>query len=137
VDKFKAINDTHGHDAGDRALCTLAARLERWDGDLCTVARFGGEEFGLMISGLTGPALAQFAERVREGLAQCDHGEALGRITVSIGLAHASASTDFQTLYRMADEALYEAKRQGRNRVVIAGHPPASMGKAQPMLHTA
>jgi GGDEF domain-containing protein len=67
VDKFKAINDTHGHDAGDRALCTLAARLERWDGDLCTVARFGGEEFGLMISGLTGPALAQFAERVREG----------------------------------------------------------------------
>lgn len=138
VDKFKAINDTHGHEVGDTVLCTLARRLERWDGDLCTVARFGGEEFGLMIVGLSGPALAQFAESVREGIATCDHGADLGPITVSVGVAQADPSADFQTLYRMADEALYEAKRQGRNRVAIAGRPgPSTAQEPHPLLHTA
>lgn len=138
VDKFKAINDTHGHDTGDRVLCKLAARLERWDGDLCTVARFGGEEFGLMIAGLSGPALVQFAESVREGVAQCDHGAALGRVTISIGVAQAPPCADFQHLYRMADEALYEAKRQGRNRVVIGKHNTVPPGhEARALLHTA
>jgi diguanylate cyclase (GGDEF)-like protein len=127
VDRFKAVNDTHGHEAGDGVLCTLAHRLERWDGDLCTVARFGGEEFAVMVAGLTGYPLAQFAELVREGIEDCDHGPVLGTITVSIGVAEARpGSFDFQTLYRAADEALYRAKRQGRNRVVLATPVPVS-----------
>ncbi len=128
VDKFKVINDTHGHEAGDQVLCTLARRLERWDGAVCTVARFGGEEFAALVAGLSGLPLLQFAETMREGIAQCDHG-ALGMVTVSVGLAEAKADAGaeapgtFQSLYRLADEALYQAKRQGRNRVVVAQVP--------------
>lgn len=124
VDKFKAINDTHGHEAGDQVLCTLAARLARWDGAVCTVARFGGEEFAAMVSGLSGNPLLHFAENMREGLAQCDHGKAVGTVTVSVGLAQAERPETFQSLYRRADEALYQAKRQGRNRVMVAHIEP-------------
>jgi diguanylate cyclase (GGDEF)-like protein len=133
VDKFKRINDTHGHEAGDNVLCTLARRLERWDGALCTVARFGGEEFGMMVAGLGGHALAQFADHVREGIAQCDHGADLGRVTVSIGVAEAHGDADFQNLYRLADDALYQAKRLGRDRVAIAGQA-APMPVSRPQL---
>lgn len=140
VDRFKAINDTHGHEAGDDVLCTLARRLERWDGDLCTVARFGGEEFAVMVAGLTGYPLAQFAERVREEIAGCDHGTAIGTVTVSIGVAETRAdlpaSFDFQTLYRAADGALYRAKKQGRNQVVLAS-PPAQAGAPLHLAHSA
>jgi len=127
VDKFKGINDMHGHDVGDQVLCTLARRLARWEGAVCTVARFGGEEFAAIVSGLTGNPLLHFAENMREGIAQCDHGAALGRVTVSIGLAEAERPEDFQTLYRRADEALYQAKRQGRNRVAVAQIEPPTM----------
>ena len=127
VDKFKAINDTHGHEAGDAVLCQLARRLERWDGDLCTVARFGGEEFAVMVAGLTGNPLMQLADCMREGIAACDHGPALGTVTVSIGVAEAAESFDFQSLYRAADDALYRAKRQGRNQVVLAAPAPRQL----------
>jgi diguanylate cyclase (GGDEF)-like protein len=128
VDKFKGINDTHGHEAGDAVLCRLGQRLARWEGALCTVARFGGEEFVVAVAGLSGLPLTQFADHMREGIALCDHGPAMGRVTVSIGVADMRPGHDIQALYRLADEALYEAKRQGRDRVVMAAQasPPAT-----------
>lgn len=121
VDMFKQINDSHGHDAGDTVLVTIARRIERWEGALCTVARLGGEEFALMVAGMEGFALARFAESVRLGVSACDHRSTIGdrRVTASIGVAQASRHCDFRQLYRQADEALYTAKRQGRDRVVI------------------
>lgn len=121
IDRFKSINDQHGHEAGDTVLCTIARRLERWEGSMGTAARLGGEEFGLVMTGLDGFALARFADSVRCEIAACDHRAVLGErlVTASIGIAEALPSSDFQQLYRMADEALYEAKRSGRDRVSL------------------
>ncbi|MCJ2177280.1 diguanylate cyclase [Novosphingobium album (ex Hu et al. 2023)] len=136
IDMFKRINDTHGHDAGDTVLATIARRIERWEGPMCKVARLGGEEFALMTTGMDGFALEQFAESVRMGIAACDHHEAIGpgTVTVSIGVAQADEDSDFRELYRLADEALYRAKRLGRDRVMFhsPGQPPsASIGGVQ------
>lgn len=131
VDKFKAINDIHGHEAGDDVLCTLGSRLARWEGDLCAVARFGGEEFAVAIAGLSGPPLLRFAEQMREGIGECYHGPAIGHVTVSIGVADMQSGCDMQNLYRRADDALYKAKRRGRDCVVLAPSRPATT----PQLH--
>ena len=138
IDRFKSINDAHGHEAGDMVLRCIAERLERWEGPMCAVARLGGEEFGLMIAGLEGFALARFADSVRLEIAACDHGAAIGNraVTASIGVAETQAPSDFQQLFRLADQGLYAAKQQGRDRVVVrkfavvptdAPEPPAAL----------
>jgi len=121
IDRFKSINDAHGHEAGDMVLRCIGQRLDRWEGPMCAVARLGGEEFGLMIAGLEGFALARFAESVRLEIAACDHGEAIGEgvVTASIGVAETQAPSDFQQLFRLADQGLYAAKQHGRDRVVV------------------
>lgn len=135
VDRFKAVNDRYGHDVGDNILVTIAQRMRQWDGSMCAAARMGGEEFALMTMGLDGLALERFAESVRRAIAACDHAASLGAdsasiaVTVSIGVVTARNDIpDFQTLYRIADQALYAAKQQGRDRVVI--HDRASAGWA-------
>lgn len=119
IDRFKAINDEHGHDAGDVVLCTIASRLARWEGPRCAVARLGGEEFALILTHRGGTALTAFADLVRQEIAACDHTTAIGtqRVTVSIGIAEAIDDCDYAQLYRDADRALYAAKRGGRDRV--------------------
>ncbi|HMP46757.1 MAG TPA: diguanylate cyclase [Sphingopyxis sp.] len=121
IDRFKSINDIYGHEAGDAVLCEIARRIERWEGPMCSVARLGGEEFGLLTIGMEGIVLARFAESVRRGIAACDHRDVAGdrRVTASVGVAEVRPACDFQRLYRIADEALYDAKRGGRDRVVV------------------
>ncbi|HVI97918.1 MAG TPA: diguanylate cyclase [Sphingomonas sp.] len=121
VDRFKAINDAFGHEAGDVVLCRIAQRLLRWEGNSCAVARLGGEEFALAIVGIDGFALARFADGVRQELAGLDHGTAIGgrAVTVSIGVIQARGPCTFQQLYRLADKALYAAKQSGRDRIVL------------------
>jgi diguanylate cyclase (GGDEF)-like protein len=121
VDRFKSINDIHGHEAGDIVLCTIAKRLQRWEGAMCAVGRLGGEEFALMVGGIDGFALARFADGVRLEIAACDHSDVIGdrSVTVSIGAAETRAMGDFQHLYRLADQALYAAKQGGRDRVAL------------------
>ena len=121
IDRFKSINDVHGHDAGDAVLCEVARRIERWEGPMCSVSRLGGEEFGLLTIGMEGMALARFAESVRRGIAACDHSVVIGEgsVTASVGVAEVRPASDFQQLYRLADEALYDAKRAGRDCVVV------------------
>lgn len=121
IDRFKSINDVYGHDAGDAVLCRIARRIARWEGPICTVARLGGEEFGLLTIGMDGIVLDRFAESIRREIAACDHSETIGdrAVTASIGVAEVRPACDFQRLYKIADDALYEAKHAGRNQVSL------------------
>ena len=118
VDRFKSINDGHGHDVGDNVLRALAQCLYRNKRREDTVARWGGEEFVVLLRDANAKeALAQ-AEVHRRGV------ESLavlpfrtGQITVSVGVATRRANDDRTAVCRRADAALYEAKRAGRNRV--------------------
>ncbi|MHA6720478.1 GGDEF domain-containing protein [Sphingomonas sp. RS6] len=119
VDRFKSINDAYGHEAGDHVLARISERLRRWEGPACAAARMGGEEFAMMIVGLTGLPLIRFADQVRQEIAALDHDESIAgqKVTVSIGVAETRGAADFQSLYRIADRGLYAAKHAGRDRV--------------------
>lgn len=131
IDRFKRINDTHGHPAGDevlRALVACAGRsLRRTD----VLGRVGGEEFAVLLPETEAPDALRIAERIRadvEGLAVPYEGKEL-RLTVSIGHAQTRGGRSLEELLKLADDALYEAKRTGRNRVVAA---PAENDPAPP-----
>jgi diguanylate cyclase (GGDEF)-like protein len=123
LDHFKRINDTHGHGAGDAALVAVAGvlREERRESDLC--CRYGGEEFLLLLDGTGGESALAFAERIRRRIEELVV-EVDGRpipLTLSAGAA-AFPELYIKTaaeLILFADEALYEAKRQGRNRCLL------------------
>lgn len=126
ADHFKTINDTYGHPVGDRVLWRIARILELEARRTDVVARYGGEEFVVILDETDTPGAAMVAERVRERIEsdviQGDFGRV--RVTASLGLAtwpeHAEAMED---LLERADQALYEAKKKGRNRVAIARGP--------------
>jgi len=119
LDHFKKINDTHGHDVGDVVLAETAHLLR----DSCrsgdTASRAGGEEFVLILINRDAANAAKFAEIVRQGIENLNPGGI--HVTGSIGVASVKKGTqsDFKTLFKIADEAVYEAKTGGRNRVVI------------------
>ena len=136
IDHFKAINDTHGHAVGDLALQAFAdtATAHLRAGDV--LARWGGEEFVLLLSNTTPEAATELLERVRCAIEthRMPLPQSAGTVgmTVSIGWAqHAGAEALEQTLER-ADQALYDAKRQGRNRVVGATSTPATRPSSAP-----
>lgn len=118
IDHFKRVNDTHGHDAGDIALRTVAEILKENTraGDLA--CRSGGEEFTLILPDTSRDTATVIAERVRETIAST-HVPQVGYLTISIGIAvrDASAMTP-ESVLKLADERLYSAKEAGRNRVV-------------------
>jgi diguanylate cyclase (GGDEF)-like protein len=124
VDKFKAINDTHGHAAGDAVLRSVAAVLRAGVRGVDVVARYGGEEFLVVLPQTDAFGALKMAERLRKSLAKQDvrieNGSIL-RVTASFGVAAlaGAAETDEQLL-RRADQGLYAAKEAGRNRVVLA-----------------
>jgi diguanylate cyclase (GGDEF)-like protein len=130
VDHFKGVNDTLGHQAGDEVLRQVAARLASALRPYDAVGRYGGEEFLIVLPGCDGPALADLAERVRQRVAAAPvtwEGEAVA-VTLSVGAAARAAADDADpaALLRAADEALYRAKRAGRNRVSLAAEPACS-----------
>ena len=119
VDHFKKYNDAHGHPAGDEVLKRVAniLRTSTRAGD-CT-ARYGGEEFAVLLSGKGAEEATQLAERIRKRVA--DEEFPAGRITVSAGIAEfPDHGHTAEAVISSADEALYEAKRGGRNRVICA-----------------
>ena len=126
VDHFKSVNDTHGHDAGDQVLVDLASALSAITREEETMARLGGEEFVLLAPMATAEALAQAAERFRQAVEALEIPLADGgtlHITASFGVATLWQPTSFEDgnrLLKTADEALYEAKASGRNRVVVS-----------------
>jgi two-component system cell cycle response regulator len=129
VDHFKLVNDRYGHPAGDRVLTGIADRLRRAAPDGGLVARFGGEEFALLVPNGRPDALAVTAERLRQAIAAAPVAlgpEAWTSVTVSVGAAaypeHAEAAVE---LVGVADTALYAAKARGRDRAVIGSAPHA------------
>ena len=116
VDRFKAINDTHGHAAGDVVLQALAAVLRERLPPRAQAARLGGEEFVVLLVDQPPEAAEGYAQRVRGEFAQATREFAA---TVSAGIAHRQAGESMPQQLRRADVALYEAKAGGRDRLVI------------------
>jgi diguanylate cyclase (GGDEF)-like protein len=128
LDRFKEINDRFGHDAGDRALQTVAAVLREELRDVDEIGRYGGEEFVVALPGVDARRAVQIAERIRGRLQQLASAAAEGGLpTVSIGAASAHGEQDVDTLIRRADQAMYVAKKSGRNRVVLDSGKAAEM----------
>ena len=117
LDHFKSINDQHGHPAGDEALKEVARLLLKHSRDFTVVTRYGGDEFAVLLVNTTKVGALNYAERIRALLAQ--HGFGHGETTASFGVAVIpDDATTAKELIAEADQALYEAKRKGRNRVV-------------------
>jgi diguanylate cyclase (GGDEF)-like protein len=123
IDHFKAVNDTHGHLAGDAVLAAVSAAMRDLlrDCDLC--GRFGGEEFALLLPRTTAAQALEITERIRQEISEIAiprDGTAAIRVTISIGVAVPSqARRTVDDLLAAADHALYQAKRSGRDRVVM------------------
>lgn len=127
IDNFKAINDTHGHEAGDRILKTVAQNLARISNDKCHVARHGGEEFVVLFRGLPVQACWELldearAQQAERRLVNRATDVAFGKVTFSAGMTDIFAFPDPRAALQAADQALYRAKDEGRNRILIARH---------------
>ena len=123
VDAFKAINDTFGHRAGDRILVSIARDLTSNVRDCDVTCRYGGDEFLVFLAGMAQPDAVAMAERIRSAIAARvhRHGDALISVTASLGSASTTPpqTATLETLLERADRALYAAKRDGRNLVVV------------------
>lgn len=132
ADHFKAVNDQFGHQAGDAVLVELARRLKRTVGEQGFVCRYGGEEFAVLVSNMDHQQAGEMAQRCTRVMRETpfdisggSNGQSPLNVTVSIGVASISPAEigqgmKMQTLIKRADQALYQAKDQGRNRVCIA-----------------
>lgn len=120
IDHFKQLNDNYGHEVGDRVLKAVAARLsELVDNSDHLLARLGGEEFGILLSGMDSEAASEFCETVRSSVAELRvaHADTDIGVTASIGVAEVAGLENFSNYLNAADQFLYLAKRYGRNRV--------------------
>lgn len=125
VDHFKRFNDEFGHDAGDAVLQAVAAEMRSRFRDGDVICRFGGEEFTIIAPGTSAEALMSRVEKVRQAISELNvtqKGRTLGSTSMSFGIATWSKSMakDGSTLIQAADAALYQAKRDGRNRALIS-----------------
>ena len=130
LDRFKAINDTRGHDVGDTVLCEVARRLYEAVRTTDVVARLGGDEFAVLLDDL-GPAScpAEVAERIRCGLERPIHVDSHTLVvTASVGVAiYPEVSGSVDEMLKAADTAMYLAKGKGRNNVQLSGSVPADV----------
>ena len=118
LDHFKAVNDTHGHAAGDRVLSYVAALLSEGIRKSDMIVRYGGEEFVVIAPATDGQAAEMLADRlcrkVKEATVTCPGGNKIG-VTISVGFATASDFDTEESFFIRADDAVYEAKKAGRN----------------------
>jgi diguanylate cyclase len=125
IDHFKRINDTHGHETGDRVLKAVARNLSGITGEKCYIARHGGEEFVVLFRGTTlsqardllDGARAEMSER---RLVSRSTKTNIGHVTFSAGMAEVFSYPDRRAAFKAADSALYQAKGNGRNQIVVA-----------------
>ena len=118
LDNFKSLNDTYGHQAGDQVLATFGQVMQANIRQEDLAARFGGEEFILMLPGTTLENATILAERLRESLENLTFPPLETRVTASFGIAQYRLDDTFEKLIKRADEGLYAAKAAGRNRVM-------------------
>ena len=119
IDHFKAINDNFGHGAGDDVLRELVERVHAELREVDSLARWGGEEFMVLLPETAAEGARALAERVRRRVAAAGFAE-VGRVTISLGVAQRRPEESEDDLLRRVDDALYAAKEHGRNRVMIA-----------------
>lgn len=120
IDHFKRINDTYGHEAGDEAIKSLARVLQQGTRGIDLAARIGGEEFGVILTETSLPGAVEVAERLRMTLKSVEI-PPVGQIAASFGVAECPSHAETaRELLARADAALYEAKRDGRDRVARA-----------------
>ena len=125
VDNFKVFNDEYGHISGDRVLVAVAEALREYLRPTDLVARFGGDEFAVLLPELQLNQARQTAERIRQQIAALSPPSLATAVTVSIGLADRTPHDDVATLVQRADAAMYDAKEAGRNRVAVAAESNA------------
>jgi diguanylate cyclase len=123
IDHFKRFNDTYGHRIGDQVLKIVGAKLKQMSREVDTPARYGGEEFALLLVKAPFETALRRADQLREALASnylrnVASGDNYGQITVSIGVSRFRATDSVESFVGRADAALYQAKSDGRNRVV-------------------
>jgi diguanylate cyclase (GGDEF)-like protein len=118
IDHFKRVNDDFGHLTGDVVLRRIGAAIAECEAGDAFAARYGGEEFAVIFSAAPTDDVLQRLERLRSAVAHMPQPELRGRqVTISIGCARLAGGEYGETLFRKADEALYKAKRSGRNRI--------------------
>lgn len=122
IDRFKQLNDTHGHETGDRALRLFADVVRRALRPDDIAARWGGEEFVVVLPDLGADNSIPVIERIRDGLRTALASGAVPSFTVSCGLSDSDRAQSFQDVVAQADEALLSAKRSGRNRIEVTLH---------------
>jgi diguanylate cyclase (GGDEF)-like protein len=122
ADNFKSVNDHYGHDRGDEALVAIASAIKSTLRTPDLVGRLGGEEFGVFLPGANTEQAGLVAERIRRSVSDVPFmpGGAWHSLSVSVGGAVFDQQLPFSELFRLADQQLYAAKRDGRNRVAIA-----------------
>jgi diguanylate cyclase (GGDEF)-like protein len=136
VDHFKRINDSYGHDRGDEALRLIAHTIRGAVRDIDLVGRMGGEEFGVFLPGIDPDRTLVVAERIRATINTaefCPGGSRVG-LSVSVGGATFADEVTFTELFRRADQRLYAAKQNGRNRVDV-NQPPTGDGWPLQIVH--
>jgi len=124
IDFFKSLNDTYGHHVGDQVLRDVSSILMKDMREIDTVARYGGEEFVIILPETTSAGAHQVAQRLRRSVEQAKFfagsPDKVERLSISIGVALFDQDAQFkQELIEASDSALYEAKSQGRNRVIL------------------
>jgi diguanylate cyclase (GGDEF)-like protein len=137
IDSFKTVNDEHGHDRGDAALRDVAYALRKRLHSFELVYRLGGEEFLIVLPGVDSDDGYGVAERLRAAIEEVRPAGIPITISVGVSAAHGE-EVDFDRMFKAADEALYEAKRAGRNRVLVsAGGSPSPREIELPASHEA
>lgn len=128
IDHYKTINDTYGHETGDRVLKSMAHTLQEKLKDVGIFGRYGGDEFVILLAGLNGDEAAEIAERLKSSLQPFMVSGQPVSYTISMGMVTviADANTRLDSLYQLSDEMLYKAKRNGRNQVARASREPAT-----------
>ena len=121
IDYFKLINDTFGHSAGDKAIVHTARQLKQQVRQSDLVARFGGEEFIVLLADQSLTEAKLIADKICQSLSETKWADAAASLTISIGCVEASQARDPDQLLKLADDALYQAKANGRDQAVMAG----------------
>ena len=122
IDDFKMVNDTHGHDCGDKVLEEVGELLKSNVRDIrdAAVGRWGGEEFVIFLPNTNVNIASSIAEGLRTDLEEASFAENVS-LTISLGVIDSALYEDMRSVYKDVDRALYSAKQAGKNRVVIAG----------------
>ncbi|MGH8664419.1 MAG: diguanylate cyclase [Burkholderiales bacterium] len=123
IDRFKSVNDSYGHQAGDRVLAQVGRVMLKQLRPSDLIARYGGEEFAVLLPETALPEAVAALERLRLAIGQCQTAiaqRATVRVSVSIGIAQWREGWSLDELIQAADRALYDAKQAGRNRVMLA-----------------